>query len=74
MAHKLEEEVNAHTDLSFQLERPSETHVYRVLKCENCGNDTNFEIAITDTGEWCVECLACNDAAAMFAEIINKLK
>lgn len=74
MAHKLEEEVNSHPDLSFQLERPAEIYTYRVLHCENCGNDTNFEIAITDVGQWCIECLACDDAAAMLDEIVNKLK
>lgn len=74
MAHNVKEEVNSDPDLSFKLERPTRGHVFRVLVCENCGNDTTFEIAITDTGEWCVECLACNDAAAMFTDILGKLK
>ena len=73
MSHKLEEEVNYHMDLSFQLERPSELHIYRVLSCE-CGNDSQLEIALTDNNEWHLECLACNDTAAPFSEIMEKLR
>lgn len=66
-------EVNSDPDNSFSLFRPTSQHIYRVLKCE-CGNDTLFEIALTDNGHWCIECLACRDAACMFSDLINKLR
>lgn len=66
-------EVNEHEDLELDLVRdPGDSH--RMLRCKACQVDGPFAIALSDNGQWNLECVNCCETAAILTEVLAKLR
>jgi hypothetical protein len=66
-------ERNESEKIPFKLRRPTDSHVYRVLTCGECGYQDELRVVLADNGQWEVTCTFCLDSACMIGEIINEL-